>query len=94
MADRRGLVMFTDDDAKHFLAVVQTQAGIQAFIRKAAEVLAQAGFASKKAIGDNPEFAIRRWSRLMADEAVRLCKEKATADYIEQRAKQIEDKTQ
>jgi hypothetical protein len=52
--------------------VYDTQNGVQAFIKKAAAVLAEAGEASAKATGDNADYAIRRWSRIMEDEALRI----------------------
>lgn len=61
-----------DGVARHFVATVQTQAGIQAFIRKAADVLAEVGRASSKATGDHPATAIRRWTDVLREEAIRL----------------------
>lgn len=59
-----------------WVLAVKTQAGIQAFIKQAAEYLAEAGRASQQVTGDNPEKAIRKWTQVMQDEALKQLRQK------------------
>ena len=61
-------------DIGHARATIETQHGIIDFIRKAAEVLAAAGVATEEAIGDDREYAIRKWTNILNTEACRLAR--------------------
>lgn len=63
---------FTDDMVKHAFLTVQTQRGIIEVAEKMAEILAEAGRASNKAVGDSPAYAVRRWSDVIRDRALEL----------------------
>lgn len=66
---------FTDDDAKQWMLAVQTQAGIRKYAEAMAQVLAEAGRASKKVTGDSPRTAVQRWSNIIRDRAFQLLEE-------------------
>jgi len=63
---------FTDEMLKHGLATVQTQHGIIKYAEAMAQVLAEAGRASKRATGDSAEYAVHQWSRVILDRALEL----------------------
>jgi hypothetical protein len=54
----------------HWLKVVQTQKGIIEYAEAMAQVLAEAGRASQKAVGDSAESAVRKWVRAIEDRAI------------------------
>lgn len=81
---------FTDDDIRQMLAVHQTQAGIQKYIEGMAQVLAEAGRASNKAIGDRPETAVNKWIEVLRKRAYELLKEDSKQPQIEKPVKRIE----
>lgn len=58
--------------------ILATQAGIIQFATAAARVLAEAGFASSRALGDSPSYAVRKWADVIKAEAL---------DIVEGRAK-------
>lgn len=77
---------FTDGDARVWMMAVQTQAGIQKYAEAMAQVLAEAGRASCKAIGDDPAVAVRRWADVIRRRALELIEEdqrKADATRID-----------
>lgn len=63
------------DDVAPIGAVVDTQMGIIQFAEVAAKYLAEAGRASAKAIGDDPEYAVRQWSNVIRDKAIEILRE-------------------
>jgi len=67
--------LFTDEMVRHGLLTVQTQHGIIRYIEGMARVLAEAGRASNKALGDSPEYAVRRWSDILRNRALELLRE-------------------
>lgn len=66
---------FTDDMVRHMVGTVQTQAGIIKYAEAMAQVLAEAGRASKKALGHSPEFAVRQWSDVILKRAIEILRE-------------------
>jgi len=63
------------DDVAPMSAVIDTQMGITQFAEAAAKYLAEAGRASSKAIGDDPEYAVRQWSNVIRDKAIEILRE-------------------
>lgn len=68
-----------DRAVDHYVKVAKTQAGIIEMIKKMADVMAEAAIASQKALGDSTDVAIMKWTRILADEARKLAKEKKDA---------------
>lgn len=66
---------FTDDFVKHGLLTVQTQHGIIRYMEGMAQVLAEAGRSSKKAIGDDPAYAVNRWADIVRKRALEILRE-------------------
>lgn len=66
---------FTDEFVKHGLLTVQTQHGIIRYMEGMAQVLAEAGRASKKAIGDDPAYAVNRWAEIVRKRALEILRE-------------------
>lgn len=66
---------FTDDDVRHMVNVASTQRGIIEYAEGIAQVLAEAGRASSKAVGDSPRVAVDKWIRVIRDRAYELLKE-------------------
>lgn len=66
---------FTDDFVRHGILSVQTQRGIIEYAEGMAQVLAEAGRASNKAVGDPAEYAIRRWSEIILKRALELVRD-------------------
>lgn len=64
-----------DRAVDHYVKVAKTQGAIIEKIKRMAEVMAEAAIASQKAVGDSPEYAIRKWTELLASEANRLVRE-------------------
>lgn len=69
-----------EKEAEHVAKTFATQQGIIEFAKRAAEILAEAGRASAKAKGDTPEYAARRWSQVILDEALRILREEKSID--------------
>ncbi len=65
---------FTDDIVKHAIAVTKTQRGIIDYAEGMAQVLAEAGRASSKAVGDRPEVAVDKWLKVIRERALQLLK--------------------
>ena len=63
---------FTDEMLKHYQLTVQTQRGIIDYAEGMAQVLAEAGRASEKALGDSAEYAVRQWSNVILERALEL----------------------
>lgn len=57
---------------EHAGKVVETQHAIIQYIEAMAQILAEAGRASHKALGDSPHYAIDKWCDLMRDKAHQL----------------------
>lgn len=68
-----------DRAVDHYVKTAQTQAVIIGYIKDFAKVMAAAAVASQKAVGDPPEYAIRKWTGILADEANRLVRENRPA---------------
>lgn len=66
---------FTHDDVRHMVNVARTQRGIIDYAEGMAQVLAEAGRASSKAVGDSPHVAVDKWIRVIRDRAYELLKE-------------------
>lgn len=60
--------------------IVATQRGIIQFAKAAAMVLAEAGLASNKAIGDSPAYAIKKWSAVIQDEAIEIARQRMKSE--------------
>lgn len=75
---------FTDDMIKHALTIVQTQHGIIKYAEAMAQVLAEAGRASKKATGDPPEYAVNKWAEVIRHRALDLLRKERWATTLEQ----------
>lgn len=84
------MINFSDMDAARIRQVFETQKGIIEFAEWAATVLAEAGIASSKAVGDSPQYACRRWSEVILKEALRIVEQrKRAADKIPGKAKAL-----
>lgn len=70
------MIHFSDMNADRIRKVLETQKGIIEFANWAATVLAEAGIASSKAVGDSPQYACRRWSEVILEEALRIVDER------------------
>lgn len=66
---------FTDEMVRSYVMAAKTQDGIQKYAEAMAQVLAEAGRASQKAIGDRPEYAIDRWCDVIRQRAKQLLRE-------------------
>lgn len=66
---------FTDEMVRGYVVAAKTQAGIQKYAEAMAQVLAEAGRASQKAVGDRPEYAIDRWCDVIRQRAKQLLRE-------------------
>lgn len=66
------MISFSDMDAERIRKVFETQKGIIEFAEWAATVLAEAGIASSRAMGDSPQYACRQWSEVILKEALRI----------------------
>ena len=66
---------FSDDMLKHYRAVVQTQKGIIAYAEAMAQVLAEAGRASHRALGDSPQTAVNKWSDVIRERALEILRD-------------------
>lgn len=60
---------------EHAGKVVETQHAIIGYIEAMAQVLAEAGRASEKALGDSPHYAINKWCDLLRERAHELLRE-------------------
>lgn len=78
---------FTDDFVKHGLLTVQTQRGIIEYAEGMVQVLAEAGRASHKALGDSPEYAVRRWSDIIQKRALELLRTESAERMAKMKAK-------
>ncbi len=74
------MIRFSDMDAARIRQVFETQKGIIEFANWAATVLAEAGIASSKAVGDSPQYACRQWSEVILKEALRIVEERERAE--------------
>lgn len=68
---------FTDDMIRNWVQVAKTQRGIIEYAEGMAQVLAEAGKASNKAVGDSPEYAISRWIDIIHKRALQILKEQS-----------------
>lgn len=66
---------FTDEMIRHYLMTVKTQRGIIEYAEAMANVLAEAGRASEKALGDSAMVAVNKWSEIIRKRAVELIEE-------------------
>ena len=66
-----------DPDAavEHIANMLQTKAAILEYIEPIAQVLAAAGRASEKAMGDIPQFAVQQWSEVIKERAYEILRE-------------------
>lgn len=55
--------------------IFATQLAIIEFSKQAAVILAEAGRASARATGDTAEYAVRQWSKVIEDEALKILRE-------------------
>jgi hypothetical protein len=71
----------SDPDAavEHIFDMLQTKAAILEYIEPIAQVLAAAGRASAKAMGDSPEHGAREWSRVILERALEILREDSKA---------------
>lgn len=69
----------SDPDAavEHIANMLQTKAAILKYIEPIAQVLAAAGRASGKAMGDSPHFAVDRWLDVIRERAHEILREDA-----------------
>ena len=74
---------FTDEMVRGYLMAAQTQQGIIKYAEAMAQVLAEAGRASHQATGDRPQYAMRRWLKVIENRALELLKENANAKQVE-----------
>lgn len=76
---------YIDSVVRHGRLIVQTQHGIIEYAEGMAQVLAEAGRASNKALGDSPEYAVRRWSDVILNRALEILREEKCAAPRESR---------
>lgn len=75
---------FTDKTMRDWIEVVRTQHGIVKYAEAMAQVLAQAGLASQKAIGDNPHTAVSKWSALILSRAHDIIRDSEKPPEVQQ----------
>lgn len=63
---------FTDEFVKHMIVSAQTQKVIIEYAEAMAQVLAEAGRASKKATGDSATYAVDKWIEVIRKRAHEL----------------------
>ena len=83
---------FTDDFVRHGLLTVQTQRGIIEYAEGMAQILAEAGRASRKATGDSADYAIDRWSDVIRKRAHDILKDDSptpTQKKIKEKMKEL-----
>ena len=66
---------FTDDMIRNWVQVAKTQRSIIDYAEGMAQVLAEAGRASHKAIGDDPAYAVNKWVEIIRRRAMEILKE-------------------
>lgn len=64
-----------DGACEHITRMMDTKAAILEYIEPMAQVLAQAGRASAKAMGDSTEYAIDQWSTVIRDRAIEILRQ-------------------
>jgi hypothetical protein len=60
---------------EHIVNILQTKAAILEYVEPIAQVLAAAGRASQKAMGDSAEYAVNEWSKVIRDRAHEILRE-------------------
>jgi hypothetical protein len=65
----------SDEAARHIHDVIQTKTAILQYIEPIAQVLAEAGRASAKAMGDDADYAIDRWLEVIRERAHAILRE-------------------
>ena len=71
---------FTDDDIRYLINVNKTQRAIIEYAEGIAKVLAEAGRASQKAVGDRPEVAVDKWMAVIRKRVMEILKEDEIAN--------------
>lgn len=69
--------MDLDEAFDRWVMAVKTQHGIIKYAEAMAQVLAEAGRASNKAMGDSAEAAVRKWSKVIEDRALEILREES-----------------
>jgi hypothetical protein len=67
-----GALADPDAAAEHIYNMLQTKAAILEYIEPIAQVLAAAGRASEKAMGDSAEYAVDQWSNVIRERAIEI----------------------
>jgi hypothetical protein len=81
-----GVLDDIDGAAEHIVNMLQTKGAILEYVEPMAQVLAEAGRASAKAMGDPAEYAVREWSRVIMERALEILREgRATGGVDEKR---------
>lgn len=70
-----GALSDPDGAAEHIVGMLNTKAAILEYVEPMAQVIAEAGRASAKAMGDSPEYAAREWSRVILERALEILRE-------------------
>jgi hypothetical protein len=73
------------DIIDHYSMVVQTQKGIIEYAEAMAQVLAEAGRASNKALGDSEEYAVEKWCEVIKDRALQILRQDALKKDLRKR---------
>lgn len=74
---------------EHILNMLKTKGAILEYVEPMAQVIAEAGRASAKAMGDSPEYAAREWSRVILERALEILGEERK-DRMTKKFQQIE----
>jgi hypothetical protein len=61
-----------DGACEHIAGMLQTKAAILQYVEHMAQVLAEAGRASAKAMGDPEEYAVNQWSEVIRQRAIEI----------------------
>ena len=83
-----GALADPDAAVEHIANMLQTKAAILEYIEPIAQVLAAAGRASEKAMGDSAEYAVHQWSKVIRDRAIEILR--AEWEQRRQEMEQIE----
>jgi hypothetical protein len=74
-----GALADPDAACEHIAKMLDTKAAILEYVEPMAQILAAAGLASAKAMGDSPEYAAREWSRVILERALEILREDGKA---------------
>jgi len=85
-----GALANPDAACEHIVKMLQTKAAILEYIEPIAQVLAAAGRASEKAMGDSAKYAVDQWSNVIRERALEILRQEGEAHRREREINQIE----